>query len=130
MKLFRDVNTLRAMRITRFTTDAVACLTQLRNTPVVPYQKRTARLPIILILPAFGYVSFVHTFIIMQQYPRNINAIRTRHTILTVVTRHGRIFHNQLGGFFQELIIFVRQRNQRRLRTQVVYQMLFIGHPA
>lgn len=103
MQFLRNLNILGAMRNTLVTTDAMVSLAQPGNTSVIPDQKSTARLTIIFSLTTLRHMALIHTFVIMQQYGRNIDTIRTRHAILTVIARNGRKLHHQISRIIQEL---------------------------
>ena len=105
-------------------------LAEFRYTAVVPDQISPASFAIVFILSALRDIPLVHTFIIMKQNSRNIDTVRTRHTVFAVVTWDGRILHHQVGGVEQETVFLFRQRLQRTVRAEVVLQVLHVSHAA
>ena len=118
------------MRIALLTPDAVGCLAQLRHAAVVAYQEGAACLGVVGVELALRHVAFVHAFVVVEQYPRNVDAIGARHAVLAVVAWDGGVFEHQLGGIEQELLFLLGERNQRRIGADVVLQMLHVGHAA
>ena len=66
----------------------------------------------------------------MKQNRRNINPIGTRHAILAIVAGNRRILHHQVGRIIQKLRLLLRQRGKRRIRADIILQMLHISHTA
>ena len=64
----------------------------------------------------------------MHQNCRNIQPVRTGHTIFAVIARNRRELQHQLGCFFQELFFFLIQRFQGRISPKVILQMFHISH--
>ena len=105
-------------------------LAEFRYTAVVPDQISPASFAVVFILSALRDIPLVHTFIIMKQNSRNIDTVRTRHTVFAVVTWDGRILHHQVGGVEQETVFLFRQRLQRTVGAEVVLQVLHVSHAA
>ena len=67
----------------------------------------------------------------MYEDGRDVNAIRTRHAVFTVVAGNILQTHNALCYILvQEALLFLCQRYQRTVRQQVVLQVFHIGHAA
>ena len=64
----------------------------------------------------------------MQQDGRNIDVIRTRHAIFTIVTRDKRITDKLLGSGIQEIHIVLCQRFQWRISLHIFLQMFHVRH--
>ena len=90
-ELLRDVDILRAMRIALTAVYAMVSLTKRRYGAVVADEVDATSLLIVLRLLALRHITLVHAFVIVGKDARNVNAVRTRHTVFAVVTRHGRI---------------------------------------
>ena len=111
-------------------TSTMIRLAEFRYTAVVPDQISPASFAVVFILSALRDIPLVHTFIIMKQNSRNIDTVRTRHTVFAVVTWDGRILHHQVGGVEQETVFLFRQRLQRTVGAEVVLQVLHVSHAA
>ena len=79
---------LRTVRCTLPTTDTVVCLTQFGHCSVQTYQVVSAQLIILLIHFLTRQRTLIFTLVIMYEDGGNVDAIRTGHTIFTVVTRY------------------------------------------
>ena len=90
-ELLRDVDILRAMRITLSAVYAMISLTKRRNRAVVTDEVDATCLLVVLRLLALRYVTLVHALVVMGEDAWDINTVRTRHTILAVVARYGRV---------------------------------------
>lgn len=130
MQLCGNVNALRAMRTTLVATYAMRSLPQFRDTSIVTDKKRPPRFPIILILRIYRHISFIKTFVVMQQNSRNINSIRTWHTIFAIVARHGVKLHHPVGHPLKKSKLFFAQSFQRAICAQIVFQVLHACHSA
>ena len=71
----------------RVASDAMVRLAQFRDTPVIAYQIGPTCLAVIFIQHTLRDIAFVQAFVVMEQDGRNIETIRTRHTIFAVVAR-------------------------------------------
>ena len=97
VQFIRNVDALRTVRNTLVASDAVTGLTESWHTAVVAYQKCLTGFALILGLRIFRNVSFVHTFVIVEQYSRNVETIWTWHAVFAVVARNCRELHHQIG---------------------------------
>lgn len=130
MNLFRDIDRLRAMRRTLVTPDTVIRLPELGHTAIVPHQKSPPGLPVTLVPAVLRHIPLIDTLIIMQQNSRNIDPVRARHTIFTIVTGNRRILHHQVRRLVQKPGFLLRQRYQGRISADIILQMLHISHTA
>ena len=128
LQLLGDVDALLTMVHALAASDAMAGLTELGHTTVISHEESAAGFQILGVLTVFGDIALVHTFIVMQQHGRDVYAIRTRHAILAVVARNGRILQHELGSFFEEGQIVVGQVFQWRIGLEVVDEVFLIGH--
>ena len=94
LHLLGDVDALRTVGRTLVAPDAVAGLAELRHAAVVTDKESAAGTPVVLVLTAAGHIPLVDTFVVMQQDGGYAYSVRTRHTILAVVARDGRIFQH------------------------------------
>ena len=120
LHLLGDVDALRTVGRALVASDAMAGLAETGHTAVITYEERTTGTAVVLILTVTGHIPLVDTFIIMQQDGRNVDAVRARHTILTVVAGDCLVLHHQVCRFLQESKLIVRQRVQGRISAQVV----------
>ena len=95
-KLLRNVDILRAMRITLTAVYAMVCLTKGRDRTVVTDEVYPASLLIVLCLLALWHITLVHALVVVGEDTWDVNAVRARHTILTVVARYGRVAHDKV----------------------------------
>lgn len=107
MKLFGYLNALRTVGFTYFATYAVAGLSQAGHRSVVAHQKGRSRLTINRILLTFGYIAFVHAFVVVHEYGWYVYSIRARHAIFAVGAGYGGVFQQDLRRFFEEVFLFV-----------------------
>ena len=128
-ELLRDVDILRAMWITLSAVYAMIGLTKRRNRAVVTDEVDATCLLIVLSLLALWHITFVHASVIMGEDAWDVNAVRARHTILTVVARYGRVAHDKVCRFtLKPVHLFLCQWLQRTERADVILKMLHIGH--
>jgi hypothetical protein len=66
-------------------------LPQFGHSAVIAHKESTTGLAVVLCLLILRHISLVYTFIVMYKDGRNINAIRARHTVLTVVAGNGGV---------------------------------------
>lgn len=90
-----NVDALRTMGHAPLAADAMVGLAQLRHAAVIPDEERTAGFAVILIL-RFGHISLVDAFVVMGKYGRYVDTKRTRHTVLAIIARNGRVLHEQI----------------------------------
>ena len=113
-ELLRDVDILRAMRVTLTAVYAMISLTERRDRAVVTDEVYPASLLIVLSLLTLWHITFVHASVIMGEDAWDVNAIRARHTILTIVTRYGRVADDKVCRLaFKPVNLFLRQWFQR-----------------
>ena len=70
-------------------TDAMVGLTKLRYAPVVPDKKSPTLLGIFRVFCRAGHVALVYTFVVMREYPWNVNTVRAWHAIFAIVAGDG-----------------------------------------
>ena len=92
-----NLDSLRTMLHTLAATDAMACLTQLRHSPVISYQENSSSLSIFRIIGSLGHVAFVDAFVVMKQHPGNIYPVRAWHTVFAIVAGDGGIRDDESG---------------------------------
>ena len=113
-ELLRDVDILRTMWITLSAVDAMVCLTKRRNRAVVTDEVYPSSFLIVLCLLALRHITLVHTLVVVGKDSRNINTVRTRHTILAVVARYGRVADDKVCRLaLKPVNLFLRQWFQR-----------------
>ena len=66
----------------------------------------------------------------MRKDFRNVQSVRTRHTIFTLRTRNQIGMEHQIGNRLERLLLFIGKRSQRLEGADVILQMLHIGHTA
>ena len=115
---------LRTMRLTLATAYTVVSLPHTRYGTVKAYQVITAQAEITLPLLRTLLLSrlvivirqgiIIAALIIVGEYTRNVNAIRARHTVFTVVARYSVYLHQFLRHLcLQILHLLIRERCQR-----------------
>ena len=85
--LLGDVDALRTLLHADATIGAMVGLSELGDGTVIANEESTTEFPIVRFHGADGHTVFVDAFIKMQEDTGNIDAIRTRHAILAIVTR-------------------------------------------
>ena len=128
MQFRRNVNALRAVGATLVAPDAMAGLTEFRHVAVITYKVGATGTAVVLVLRAFGNVSFVQAFVVVQQDGRDVYPVGARHTILTVVARDGVELHHAVGRLLQESELVIAQWLQRAVGAQVVLQVFHACH--
>ena len=111
MQFVGNVYGLRAMRIALAASDAVTGLPQTGDTSVIANQESASCATVILALAVLRYISFIDTFIVMEQYGRDVNAIRAGHAILAIVAGDGRVLGYQISRVEEKLLLVFCQRN-------------------
>lgn len=115
---------LRTMRLTLAAAYAVVSLPHARHGTVKAYQIITAQaeitLPLLrtLLSPSLFIVIrqgiIIAALVIVREYTRYVNAIRTRHTVFTVIARYSVYLHQFLRHLrLQVLHLLIRERCQR-----------------
>ena len=113
-ELLRDVDILRAMRITLTAVYAMISLTKRRNRAVVADEVDATSLLIVLRLLALWHITLVHALVVVGEDAWDVNAVRARHTILAVVARYGRVADDKICRFaLKPVNLFLRQWFQR-----------------
>lgn len=125
-----DVDALGAVGRALAAADAVACLAQFRDTPVVANQEGATGLPVIGIAAALRQIVVVDALVVVHQDRRDVDAVGTRHAVLAVVAGDGVHGYHLLRHFLQEPQLVSRQRLKRSETSQIVLQMLHLGHAA
>ena len=95
-ELLRDVDILRAMRITLTAVYAMISLTKRRNRAVVADEVDATCLLIVLCLLALRHITLVHALVVVGEDAWDVNTVRARHTILAVVARYGRVADDKI----------------------------------
>jgi hypothetical protein len=114
------MDALWAMRLTLSASDAVLWLALLFNGSVKTDEIFPALTPVFFRTDINRKGTFVLTLIIMHKDSWDINTIRTRHAILTVVTRNGLHLHYLFSNAFEHGILFFRSRFQRTVSEEVI----------
>jgi hypothetical protein len=91
------------------TTYAMVGLTQLLHISVVTHKECTTGLAIVFVLTALGYIAFVDTLVVVQQYGWDVKTIGTWHTILAIVAWDGGILLYKLGRIKEVFHLFLAQ---------------------
>lgn len=99
-----NVNALRAMRLTLTAADTMVGLADGFHRAVVTYQVAPLEPLEMLLLAALRYIARIHRVIVMTENRRNVNAIRTWHTIRTAGARNSRVVLHQVRDFDTSLI--------------------------
>ena len=79
------------MALTLAATDTMVGLTDGRYRTVVADEVLLTQLPVVGVFQILRHSTFVHQLVVVQQDGRDVDAVRTRHAILTIVTRMGAI---------------------------------------
>ena len=95
-ELLRDVDILRTMRITLSAVDAMVSLTKCRNRAVVADEVYATCLLVVLRFLALWHITLVHSLGVVGEDAWDVNTIRARHTILTIVARYGRVADDKI----------------------------------
>ena len=103
-------------------------LTKLRHTTIIAHEEGLTSLTIVSVLLTFRQVTLIHTPVVVRQDARDIQSVRTRHTIVALVTRHRRILLHQVSRNKEKLLLLIRQLLERSETTNIVLQVLHIGH--
>ena len=109
LHLLRNVNSLRAVHTALIATGTMVGLAEFRHTAVVTYQIGTTGFAVLLVLRIIYDISFVQAFVVMQKNSRNIDAIRTGHTIFAIVAGNGIELHHHGSCLLQEAEIIFGQ---------------------
>ena len=86
---------------------AVVGLAQLGYGAVVAHEEGATHLGITFVLAALGDVAFVDTLVVVEQDGRDIEAIGTGHTVLTVVAGDGGVLGDELGRIVEKLVLLL-----------------------
>ena len=105
-----DIDVLRAGRSTLSAAHAVVCLAYGLDTAVKGYKVCPAGLPVFRVLCVFIDIALVHTFVVMGENGRDVDAVRTRHAILTSGARDKREIDIFFGNLFQKFEVFPGKR--------------------
>ena len=108
--------------------DAMVGLTQRRDGAVVADKVIATESLVVLITLFVRHRAFVHKLIVMQEDARDVETIRARHAVLTVVARYGRVLQDEMCCLFEILHILVGQRFERTIGAKIVFEVLHIGH--
>ena len=94
--------------------DTMVGLTKLRDRAVIAYEIDSASLLVVLSLHALRHITLVHALVIVNENARDIYAVRTWHTIFTVVTRYGRVALDESSRLaLKPINLFLSKRFQR-----------------
>ena len=131
LEFARDVNLLWAVGDALAALDAVVGLAEFGHTAVVADEECSTSLCVVRRLLTLWHVAFVHAFIIMYKYGRDVEAIRARHTIVAVVAVNRRVALDECCRFALEPLLFLfGERFKRGIRAQIVLKVLHVGHAA
>ena len=124
-----DANVLWTMGFALSAADAVVGLTQTRYGTVESDEVVATQFPILFIHLQTGQRAFVLTLIIMYKDSWNVNTIGTGHTVFAVIAGDGLETNDTLGHVFVQVgLLLFRQRLQRTIGEQVVFQVFHEGH--
>ncbi len=110
---------------------AMVGLTQFRHASVVTYQKGSPLFRVGgIVLPVIREIAFIYAFVIVREDGRDIEPVRTRHTVVAFVARDGLKVDDVRGDAHKEFVLLSAYRLQRGVGGGILYQMLHIGHSA
>ena len=105
-----DADVLRAVRYASAAADAVGGLAFGFYHAVVTDEETAAGFLEVFVLGGYRDVSLVDTLIIMCERGRDVNAIRTRHTILTRCAGYERELYELVGDVFKKFVVLLGAR--------------------
>jgi len=123
-----DADVLRAVGNAGAAADAVGGLAFWFNDAVVTDEETAAGFRKVFILSGDCDVAFVHALVIMREGRRDVNSIRTRHTILTRCAGYERELYELVGDVFKEFVVLLGARVEGAERRKIVLKMLHVGH--
>ena len=121
-----DADVLWAVRYAAVAADAVCRLTFRLYYAVVTDEETAAGFLEVLVLDGYGDVSLVDALIIMCECGRDVNAIRTRHAVLTRSARHKRKLYELVRHVFKEFVVLFGAGLEGTERGKIVLKMLHI----
>lgn len=77
LHLGRNIDALRAVVHALVAAYAMVCLTKTRHTAVIPHEKRTAGLPVVLILLRCRHIAPIDALVAVGKYSRDVQAVWT-----------------------------------------------------
>ena len=107
--LLGDIDALRTFLHADATIGAMVGLTELGHRTVVTNEEGSTKFPIVRLHGADGHAVFVDAFVEMQKDAGNVDAIRTRHTILAIVAWDERIADKLLSRRIQKVHIVLSE---------------------
>jgi hypothetical protein len=117
------------MRLALATLDAMIGLAIAWHYPIERYEILATMLAIFGIAHTHRQRTLVLALIVVYKDSWDINAVRTRHAVLTVVAGNILETHNLLGYLLVEVThLLVGKRLERTIRQQIILQVLHIGH--
>ena len=120
LHLRRNVDTLRAVMHALVAAYAMVRLTKTRHTAVVTHKEGTPGFPIVLVLRRSWYITLVDALVVVGEDTRNVQSVRTRHTILARRTGNRGVFQHGLRRIFKQSKLLVRTGIERSERAYIV----------
>ena len=107
---------MRTMRFTLATAYAVVGLTIAWHRAVKADEEVATMLAIVGVANSLWQETFVLALVVMNENARDVNAVRTRHTVFAVVARNITQSHNLLGDILMQIFhLYLGQRLQRTI---------------
>lgn len=118
------------MRLTDATLDTMVGLTESWNGSVVADKIFLAKTTVFSILLVLRHGSLVDHFVEVDEDGRDIEAVRARHTVFTVVAGNGWVLLDDLGGLLKIDHLLLAQRFERAMGSEIILQVFHVGHTA
>lgn len=131
MQLAGNTNLLRTMRFALTTAYAVVSLTVAWHRAVKADEEVATMLAIIWVANGLWQETFVLALVVMNEDTRDVNAVRTRHTVFAVVAGYVLKTEDLVGNIGVQIIhLGIVERLQRTVTQKIVLQVLHVGHAA
>ena len=131
MQLAGNTNLLRTMRFALATAYAVVGLTIAWHRAVKADEEVATMLTIVGVANSLWQETFVLALVVMNEDARDVNAVRTRHTVFAVVAGYVLKTEDLVGNVGVQIIhLGIVERLQRTVTQKIVLQVLHVGHAA
>ena len=105
-------------------------LTHAWNCLVISQEIAPAGLCIAFLFLVHDIGARIHIVVIETEDCRDIDAIRTRHTVLAAGAAHEGIFFHLVGSELQQILFFVGKRFEIQEGIQIILEVVHICHSA
>ena len=125
---FGNLDALWAMLDTLSAADAVVGLAQLGYATIIPDEEGLAGTGIVGILAVSRQIILGNALVVVGEHARDIDTIGARHAVFAVIAGNGIVVHNLLSDAIKEFLIFVVKFLERAIGTQILLEVLHVGH--